>query len=174
MRKYLILSIILMSFVVAQAPVDIQTPLNDKIVQEHKATRKFFSDEMTRQRTEFYNMMDERAINYENQVNDLLRTTAIKLFLLWFGSGALIIGLHSFLRNRMEKRRYSKLKDSLTKDVKEEIDKETQKKTNDLQQKRIQIDQRIEMLNKAKPQLNKIKEQIESQLSEINRLTNGG
>jgi len=96
-------------------PSDVAT-LN-KINQEHSNTRKFFSDELTRQRNEFYKQMDDRAIYYEETVNDMLTTMVWKLGLLWGGIVFFIVSFNNLVRNRLEKKRFKKLKESLKGEV---------------------------------------------------------
>jgi len=44
-----------------EVPDDKSIRTEQMISQEHKNTRKFFSDEMTRQRQEYFKMIDDRA-----------------------------------------------------------------------------------------------------------------
>jgi hypothetical protein len=90
------------------------------IQQEHKNTRKFFSDELERQKKDFFNKWDDRANYYENTVDRMLTTTTWKLALLWGGILIMFVSFQSFLKIRMDKAKYDKFKDN----VKEEIMKE--------------------------------------------------
>lgn len=99
-------------------PEDIAT-LN-KIGQEAQNTRKYFSDEMTRQRTQIFKDFDDRAVYYENEFNNVITTAVLKLGLLWAGILIFFTSFNNYLRNRLEKKRYKKLKQN----VKEEIVRE--------------------------------------------------
>jgi len=100
-------------------PEDLQT-LN-KIAQEHQNTRKYFSDELTRQRTEFFKLVDDRANYYEDTVRNILSSAVFKLALLWGGIMLFFTSFNNFLRNRIEKRRYKKLKDNIKDELRQEM-----------------------------------------------------
>lgn len=120
MRKLILIIIffLICSFaVIGQTadPEDLQT-LN-KVGQEHQNTRKYFSNELTRQRTEFFKMFDDRANYYEETFDDMITKTVIKLALLWGGIMLFFTSFNNFLRNRIEKRRYKKLKQDVVNEV---------------------------------------------------------
>lgn len=108
--KLILLFLILCSFCEAQTvPEDVDTSTLQKIDQEHKATRKFVSDELTRQRTEFFKEIDDRATYYENTVERLLSRTILYLGLLWGGIVLLVVGVTQFLRLRLERNKFEKM-----------------------------------------------------------------
>jgi len=117
MRQIILISIIsllILSLVSGQtAPDPNQVATLNKINQEHSNTRKFFSDELTRQRQEFFKMMDDRFIYYEDTYRDIMATTTWKLTLLWAGVVLFITSFNNILRNILEKKRFKKLKESL-------------------------------------------------------------
>jgi hypothetical protein len=107
--KIMLLLIVLSTFSYAQVPQDVDTGTVQKIDQEHKATRKFVSDELTRQRTEFFKQIDERATYYENTVERLLSRTILYLGLLWAGIVILVVGISNYTRLRLERHRFDKM-----------------------------------------------------------------
>jgi len=125
MRKLTIMIMLMavLSFAVygVDVPQEFDTTTVQKIDQEHKNTRKFFSDELTRQRTEFFKQVDDRANYYEETVHSILSTAVWKLGILWFSIMFFLIGLEGILRNRLEKKKYKKLKDSLKVELRNEI-----------------------------------------------------
>lgn len=91
------------------------------IDQEHKNTRKFFSDELTRQRQEFYTQFDDRAAFYEKEFFDTLNTAVFKLSLIW---GAIVLctfGLSNMLRITLERKRFRRMKETLKDELRTEI-----------------------------------------------------
>lgn len=124
MRKIicLIIGLILFSSFIygLEAPQEVNTAVVSQIQQEHKNTRKFFSDELTRQQKVFFDQVDDRADYYETTVDKFLTTAVWKLALLWAGIMFAVTSFNNFLRIRLEKRRYEKLK----KNIKEELVKE--------------------------------------------------
>jgi len=104
--------IVLGLFAAAQqttVPKEIDTTTLQKITQEHKNTRKFFSDELTRQRQEFFKQMDDRANYYENTVNHLLSSAILQLGLIWAGIVLFITGITQFLRLKLERNKFDKM-----------------------------------------------------------------
>ena len=121
MKKLIVIVILLFSMVFvngAEEPRDLQT-LN-KIQQEHQNTRKFFSDELTRQQNAFFKKMDDRANYYEETAEKMVTTTVWKLALLWGGVMILFVSFSAYLKTRLERRKYDKLKAN----IKEELTKE--------------------------------------------------
>jgi len=100
-------------------PEDLQT-LN-KIAQEHQNTRKYFSDEFTRQKTQMFKDFDDRANYYEKTFDDMITNTIFKLALLWGGIMLFFTSFNNFLRNRIEKKRYKKLKENVIEEVLQRI-----------------------------------------------------
>ncbi len=116
--KGLLIFLIICSFIVygqTPAPEDIAT-LN-KIAQEHQNTRKFMSDELSRQRNEFFKEVDDRANYYEKTVESILTTTVFKLALLWGGIMFFFVSFNNFIRNRLEKKRYKRLKENIIEEI---------------------------------------------------------
>lgn len=119
---FLILSII--STVGAQQtntpdPQNLQT-LN-KIAQEHQNTRKFFSDELTRQRNEFFTQMDSRFDYYERTADNFLTRTAFKLGLMWAGIVMLSIGTYSLFRVRLDKKKNKRFNETVGQLIRQEV-----------------------------------------------------
>lgn len=113
LKLILVLIIILIPFGFCQVPEDVDTKIVQKIDQEHKNTRKFLSDELTRQRTEMFKQLDDRANYYEDTVNDILTKTLWSLGLLWASVTLFVVGITSFLKVRLERRRYDRLQKNL-------------------------------------------------------------
>lgn len=106
---WLLLVLIIPAVIAQVVPKDIDTTVVQKIDQEHKNTRKFFSDEMTRQRQEYFKSIDDRANYYETTANHLLTTAVLKLGLLWAGIVIFVVGITQFTRLRLEKNRFEKM-----------------------------------------------------------------
>ena len=121
MQRYIIMIIwLLISIPVVFAqtePKDIDTQTHQRILQEHATTRKFFSEELTRQRNQIFNDFDERAEYYEKKFDDTLMLTAWKLGFLWAGTTIFIVGFLNMLRIKLERRKYTKLKKNLLDEV---------------------------------------------------------
>lgn len=113
---------ILSAFVVGQTvPEDVDTTVISKIDQEHKNTRKFFSDELTRQRNEFFKQMDDRFDYYEETADSFINTAVWKLGLIWGSVTLFIFGMSNLLRVKLEQKRMKKLKESIIMDVRREF-----------------------------------------------------
>jgi hypothetical protein len=89
--------------------------------QEHKNTRKFFSDELTRQRQEFYTQFDDRAMFYEKEFFDTLNTAVLKLSLIWGAIVFCTVGLSNMLRITLERKRFRRMKETLKDELRTEI-----------------------------------------------------
>lgn len=106
------------AFCLAQAiPEDIDTTTLQKIDQEHKNTRKFFSDEMTRQRQEYFKSIDDRAIYYEKTATDLLKSAVYKLGMLWAGIVIFVVGITQMLRLRLERNKSEKMLKTIRQEI---------------------------------------------------------
>lgn len=154
---------LLLPWAIAQdvdVPKDTSNVVMNKVDQEHKATRKFFSDELTRQRQEFFKMMDDRANYYEDTADNMLTTTAWKLGLLWGGIVFVVVGLTSFLKVKLEKKRHQKLKQSLKEEITTELLKE-QKKTQE------QIDARKKQAFQQSPEAMKLRQKIAQEQAQL-------
>lgn len=126
MRAYLFVAIaalLIIPITIAQTapPTDVDTALFQKIDLEHKNTRQFFSDELSRQRLEFYNQFDERATYYETEFFDALNTAVYKLSLIWGAMVFLIVGLSNMLRISLESRRLKRLKETIKDELRVEM-----------------------------------------------------
>jgi len=120
MRQWLIIALIIGSGIVfaqVQEPQDTNIQVQQRIAQEHAATRKFFSDEMTRQRNQIFNDFDERGDFYEKKFNDTLTSATYKLSFLWAGIVFFIVGANSLLRVKLERRRFEKLRENILDEV---------------------------------------------------------
>jgi len=117
--KILILLIIICSFSVIslEVPDESDTRIISQVAQEHQNTRKFLSDELVRQRNEFFKEVDSRADYYERTVESMLTTTVFKLALLWGGIMFFFVSFNNFIRNRLEKKRYKRLKENIIEEI---------------------------------------------------------
>lgn len=102
-------------------PTDMNVAVFTKIEQEAQNTRKFTSDELTRQREQFYKQFDERALFYEKEFYDALHTAVLKLSLIWGAIVFLVIGLSNMLRITLERKRFRRMKDTLKDELRTEI-----------------------------------------------------
>jgi len=80
-----------------------------KIDLEHKGTRKYVSDELTRQRELLFKEADDRATYYEKEAKSMLSTTFWKLSFAWGGIVFFIVGFMQTLRLKTERTRFNKL-----------------------------------------------------------------
>lgn len=117
MKKILILlvvSVLCMLSVFAQPVENVHETLTkneiySKIDLEHKGTRKYFSDELTRQRELLFSEADDRATYYEKEGKNMLNTTYWKLGFAWGGVVFFIVGFMQVLRLKTERTRFNKL-----------------------------------------------------------------
>lgn len=188
----LILSIMFIPFVFGQAvPVDVDASTLQIVVQEHKNTRKFFSDELTRQRTEFFNTMEQQAKEYENKADSIVTDAVWKLSLLWAGIVFFVFGMSNFLGRKLDKRKWNKMLDSAKAEImtdvnqqkakidavhqqrEEKIVKATQtltQKESALESQGDIIKHKRESLNKARPQLIAMQTKIAEQQKELRKV----
>jgi len=161
MRYVWIMIIVLAAMpVLAQVPTDNNQATQQQIANEHKATRKFVSDELTRQRNEFFTGIDDRANYYETTAENLLTTAVWKLGLIWFGVVLIVTGFNNFLRNKLEKRKWAKLKTALTEEVKADVLKTNTQQQQAIDQRRKDLYMRQKSLAEAKPQLDELRQQM--------------
>lgn len=113
MKKFILLLILFSTFGAAQVPQEINTQIITKIDQEAKNTRTFFSQELSRQRNEFYADFDDRANYYEMVFTDTMRSTVITLSLVWAGVVLTIVGINNYLAMRLERRRFERIIQSI-------------------------------------------------------------
>lgn len=126
---YILLGLLLLFPVVSlDVPKEDDTRLIQNINQEHSNTRKFVSDELSRNRNEFFKEMDSRADYYEKAVDNMLQTAVIKLSLLWAGVVFFIIAFNNVLRMVLEKKRYKKLKESMKAEILTEMNMQNSQK----------------------------------------------
>jgi len=91
-----------------------------EINQEHRNTRSFISDELTRQKNDFFTQMDDRANYYEREADSIMTKAVWKFGIVWMGVTFLALGFNNFLSRKLEQKRYKLLKDSLIADIKKE------------------------------------------------------
>lgn len=103
------------------APSDVDAVLMQKITQEHQNTRKFVSDELTRQREEFYKQFDDRAVFYEKEFFNTINTAVVKLSLLWAAVVFFVFGLNNLMRITLEKKRWRRVKETIKDELKAEM-----------------------------------------------------
>ena len=98
-------------------PQDINTQIVQRVTQEHANTRKFVSDELSRQRTEFYDEMQERATYYEEEAQSMISNAVMVLSLMWAGIVLFVFGVANVLHIRLDKSRFKKLKEAVLKEL---------------------------------------------------------
>jgi len=119
---YIVFLILCMTYVFAQPVENVHEELTkneiySKIDLEHKGTRKYFSDEMTRQRELLFTEADKRATYYEKEGKSMLNTTYWKLGFAWGGVVFFIVGFMQVLRLKTERTRFNKLQKHLSQAV---------------------------------------------------------
>jgi len=92
-----------------------------KIDLEHKNTRKYVSDELTRQRTEFLKEIDDRGSYYEKEVNTMFATFYWKVALVGGGVMLVIISIIAVLILKIERKRYKLFKEHLSESILKEL-----------------------------------------------------
>ena len=129
------------SFIAYAVPVEdvhetmTKSEIFTKIDDEHKNTRKYFTDEMNRQRTQFYKEIDNRGIYYENEFKKMLMETYVRLGLVWGGVVLFVLSLSHILKLKLERNRYNNLRKSLISELRKDLN---------LQAIKVQIDTIIE------------------------------
>lgn len=127
MRKLiLILTIMLIlsiGIIAAQTtiPPDVDTGVYSKVQQEHKNTRKFFSDEMTRQRTEMFNEWDNKANYYEDLFLSTITSLLWKLGLTIAAIVFFFFGFSRMMLTRLEKKKFEKFKKTVLSELRQEL-----------------------------------------------------
>jgi hypothetical protein len=116
-----LLPVVIAQGVPPPAPSDVDAVLMQKITQEHQNTRKFVSDELTRQREEFYKQFDDRAVFYEKEFFNTINTAVLKLSLLWAAVVFFVFGLNNLMRITLEKKRWRRVKETIKDELKAEM-----------------------------------------------------
>lgn len=174
----LIILVMLCPVVLGQAvPKDTDSATLQTIQQEHKNTRKFVSDELTRQRNEFYTEMESRSKYYENRAENLINTAVWKLSLLWGGVVLIVFGLSSFLNRKLEQRKWSKMLDSVKHQIisevnakKTEAESEIAHKAQAVAQQHQQARQQYRQTQDARTELVELQKKIEAQTAQVRQM----
>jgi hypothetical protein len=147
---YLILLIMSMCFAYAQPVENVHEELTknemySKIDLEHKNTRKYVSDELTRQREQFFKEIDSRATYYEREGKSMLTTTYWKIGLVIGGLMFFTVGLNQVLRLKTERTRFNKLQKHLSEAIIQDIRKEfgVKKTKEEVVDYRIKVDPKV-------------------------------
>lgn len=109
---YIVVLVLSFSFVFGLENLHEQITKNEifsKIDLEHKNTKKYVSDEMTRQREQFYKDIDDRGSYYEKEANSMLVTIFWKLGLIVGGMMLFTSGMSHIMRLKTERVRFKKL-----------------------------------------------------------------
>lgn len=171
----LIISLLVLPTVLAQVPQDTDTSREQLIVQEHKNTRKFVSDEITRQRNDFFKTMESEANNYEDKANDIVSDAVWKLGLMWAGITFFVVGVLGFIGRRLDKRKWNKMLDSAKEQLKTEA---TQQKTQiDQQKQQVAKEQKTVQdqataLAQARPKLLAMHQKMAQDRAELEKVMN--
>lgn len=114
-----IVMIILCTMVLgATAPTDSDTSiLVHQISEEHKTTRQFIANTVVEKEDKFFNEFMKKADGYQQEFQDMIDSAILKLGALWGGVLLFFVSLNEFLKMKLEKRRYKKLKEALTTDI---------------------------------------------------------
>jgi len=114
--------VVLSGFVCAMdIPKEPNNAVIKKIDDEHKLTRNFIKTELTKKEKNFLDEFTDRADYYEESYQHIMNTTVWKLGFLWAGILLFVTSIQSLLYNRIEKNKYTVLKDALIKDIKAEL-----------------------------------------------------
>ena len=174
----LIMSMVLIPIVLGQAvPEDVDTGTAQVIAQEHKNTRKFVSDEITRQRNDFFNEMEAQGKEYENKAEDLVSNAVWKLGLMWAGVVVFIFGVGNFLGRKLDKRKWNKMLESAKAEIIAEVNKkkavvetELKQKSNQILAREMDVSMKEQYIDKAKPQLHEMQRRLKAQQEELNQV----
>lgn len=114
------------SIFVVSAPVpdDVSTVTLQKIDAEHKVTRQFMANELTKRETEFLKEFTGRADYYEDSYEDIMKKSVWKLGILWSGILLFFISFNKMIDLKTEEKKYQVLKDAIKKDLMDEFRKE--------------------------------------------------
>jgi len=115
-----LLAVPIMAQVVAP-PTDVDNAVLQKIDQDGKVTRKYFSDELTRQNDAFLKEVDKRTAYYEKEFFDTLNNLIFKLSMFWGAVIFFVFGLSNMLRMTLESKRFKRMKQTLKDELKEEL-----------------------------------------------------
>lgn len=119
----LIVTVLSIELIAAQTtiPPDVDTGVYAKVQQEHKNTRKFFSDEMTRQRTEMFKEWDDRANYYEDLFLSTITSLLWKLGLTIAAVVFFFFGFSRLMVTRLEKKKFEKFKKIVLSELRQEL-----------------------------------------------------
>jgi len=122
------LIIMLLIFVLSTAfvysvviPDESNTVIINKIDQEHKNTRQFTANELSKRQAEFINDFTTRADYYEETYHSLMRRAVWQLGLLWTGIMFFFISINKMISTRTEEKKYQVLKEAIKKDIYDEF-----------------------------------------------------
>jgi len=179
-----VLSIYISPVLAQGVPDDTDQAVIQYIQQEHKTTRKFTSDEIARQRTQFNEDFEDRAEYYKNEADDLITQAVWKLGLIWGGIVFLIFGLSNFLSRRLERRKWTKMLDSAKAEVLQAVKEEDKKvkvaqdlkkteldhKEQELIRKESMMSAQSKRLEEAKPALIKMHQRLKKQQEQMKKI----
>lgn len=119
----LTVTVLLSGISIAQTtvPPDVDTGIHAKVQQEHKNTRKFFSDEMTRQRTEMFKEADDRGVYYEDLFLSTISSLLWKLGLTIAAVVFFFFGFSRMMQTRLEKKKFEKFKKTVLSELRQEL-----------------------------------------------------
>jgi len=93
----------------------------NKIDVEHKTTRQFVSNELSKKEEMFLNEFTKRADYYEESYENILRTAVWKLGLLWAGILFFFVSINKVITTKTEEKKYNVLKEALKNDIVREL-----------------------------------------------------
>jgi len=124
---FIIIMVVLVSGFVYSAPVEdihdqmTKTEVFSKVDEEHRNTRKYFTDELSRQRDNFYKEIDDRGLYYENEFKKMLMETYFKLGMIFAGVVIVSVAISHIFKLKTERARFNNLKKCLVDELKLEL-----------------------------------------------------
>lgn len=153
---FIIVVFVLSSGFVFSAPIEdihdqmTKTEVFSKVDEEHRNTRKYFTDELSRQVNSFYTEIDDRGLYYENEFKKMLLETYFKLGMIFAGVVVVSVAISHIFKLKTERVRFNNLKKSLVDELKlelfgkQEIKQELKKDSFE-----IETDEKIRLNNEA-------------------------
>lgn len=116
-----ILIIFSFNVVAVEIPNEPSNLVINKIDSEHKNTRLYIQNELTKREKSFMDDFTKRADYYEGSLQDIINKFVFKAGLVLGGIIIFITSLNRLLQNRVEAKKYNVFKKSLKNDIKNEF-----------------------------------------------------
>ncbi len=123
----IIMIIIINGFIVFGAnpnlPDEPSNTLINKIDSDHKNTRLYMKNQLIEREKSFTTEFTKRADYYENALDDMIKLFIFRVSLVFGGIIVFVSAVNHLIKNKLEKKRYAILLESIKTDVKNDFGK---------------------------------------------------